>query len=160
MKLLVVAVGHRRPAWVDTGFEDYARRMPREAQVKLVEVKPETRTQACADPHGRNRLTEAEGKRITAALPHGAFKVALDERGCLCTTRELAERLAAWQMEGRDVAFIIGGPDGLAAAVKDEAELVLSLSPLTLPHGLARVVLSEQLYRAHTILKNHPYHRE
>jgi 23S rRNA (pseudouridine1915-N3)-methyltransferase len=158
LKLLVVAVGHRMPAWVDAGFEEYARRMPREAQVKLVEIKPEPR----GEQEGRSvaRLTEAEGKRINAALPKGALKIVLDERGRTCTTRELAERMAAWQMEGRDVAFIVGGPDGLSAAIKRDADLVWSLTPLTLPHALARVVLAEQLYRAHTILSSHPYHRE
>jgi 23S rRNA (pseudouridine1915-N3)-methyltransferase len=158
LKLLVVAVGHRMPAWVDAGFEEYARRMPREAPLKLVEVKPEPR----GEQEGRSvaRLTESEGKRIAAALPKGALKIVLDERGRTCTTRELAQRMAAWQMEGRDVAFVIGGADGLSPAVKRSADFLWSLSPLTLPHGLARVVLAEQLYRAHTILKNHPYHRE
>jgi 23S rRNA (pseudouridine1915-N3)-methyltransferase len=84
----------------------------------------------------------------------------LDERGRTCTTRELADRMAAWQMDGRDVAFIIGGADGLSPAIKRDAEVMWSLTPLTLPHGLVRIVVAEQLYRAHTILKNHPYHRE
>ena len=158
MKLLVVAVGHRMPAWVDAGFEDYARRMPRETPLRLVEVKAEPRA---ADEAGNvERLTEAEARRIAAALPRGALRVVLDERGRTYTTRELAARLESWQMEGRDVAFIIGGADGLSAATKRDADVMWSLTPLTLPHGLVRVVLAEQLYRAHTILKNHPYHRE
>lgn len=158
MKLVVVAVGHRMPAWVDAAFDDYARRMPREAQLKLIEVKPEAR----GEQEGRNieRVTEAEAKRIAAALPKGAAKIVLDERGLTCTTRELSQTMAAWQMEGRDVAFIIGGADGLAPAIKADADRLWSLSPLTLPHALVRVVLAEQLYRAHTILRNHPYHRE
>jgi 23S rRNA (pseudouridine1915-N3)-methyltransferase len=158
LKLLVVAVGSRMPAWIDAGFEEYARRMPREAQISLIEVKPEPRGEN--DAGGVERLVEAEAKRITQAIPKGALKVVLDERGRMCTTRELAQRMASWQMEGRDVAFVIGGADGLAPQVKSAAELLWSLSPLTLPHALVRVVLAEQLYRAHTILKNHPYHRE
>ena len=158
MKLLVVAVGHRMPAWVDAGFEEYSRRMPREAQLKLIEVKPEPRSEV--DARGAARVTEAEARRISAALPRDALKVVLDERGRTCTTRELSQKMDAWWMSGRDVAFIIGGADGLSSAIKDGADFTWSLTPLTLPHALARVVLSEQLYRAHTILKNHPYHRE
>lgn len=158
MKLLIVAVGHRMPAWVDAGFEEYAKRMPREATVKLVEVKAEPRAEQ--ETGNIERITEAEGRRIAAAVPKGAVKVVLDEHGRTCTTRELAARLAGWQMEGRDVAFLIGGADGLADSVKRDADVMWSLSPLTLPHGLVRVVLAEQLYRASTILKNHPYHRE
>ena len=146
------------PAWVDAGFEDYARRMPREAPLKLLEVKAEPRAEQEAG--NVERITEAEAKRIAAALPKGAVKVVLDERGRACTTRELASRVAGWQMEGRDVAFIVGGADGLSNAMKRDAVVMWSLSPLTLPHGLVRVVVAEQLYRAHTILRNHPYHRE
>jgi 23S rRNA (pseudouridine1915-N3)-methyltransferase len=157
LKLVVVAVGSRMPAWVDAGFEEYARRMPREAQLKLIEVKPEPRAD---ETRGVAHLTAAEGKRISAALPKAASKVVLDERGRMCTTRELADMMSGWMMNGRDVAFIVGGADGLAAAIKRDADFVWSLSPLTLPHALVRVVVSEQLYRAHTILRNHPYHRE
>ena len=146
------------PAWVDAGFSDYARRMPREAQVKLIEVKPEPRSES--DARTATRVMEAEGRRITAAVPKDALKIVLDERGRTCTTRELSEKMDSWLMAGRDVAFIIGGADGLPETIKERADFTWSLTPLTLPHALARVVLSEQLYRAHTILKNHPYHRE
>ena len=156
VKLLVVAVGHRMPAWVDAGFDEYAKRMPREAPLRLVEVKPEPRGEATPV----ERLTEAEGKRIRSALPAGCFKVVLDERGRNCTTRELSQRMESWQMDGRHVAFVIGGADGLAPALAREADWLWSLSPLTLPHGLVRVVVAEQLYRAWSITKNHPYHRE
>jgi 23S rRNA (pseudouridine1915-N3)-methyltransferase len=157
VKLLVIAVGQRMPAWVDAGFEEYARRMPREANLKLLEVKPEPRSARQGDVE---RLLAAEGKRIAAAVPGNAYRVALDEHGRTCSTRELAERMAAWQMEGRDVAFVIGGPDGLLGSLKRDADLLWSLTPLTLPHGLARVIVAEQLYRAYSILQNHPYHRE
>ena len=143
------------PAWIAAGFDEYARRMPREAQLQLIEIRPEPRGETSTT----ERLLALEGKRIATAVPQGALRIALDERGRTWSTRELAERFAAWQMEGRDVAFLIGGADGLSGALKREADVVWSLSPLTLPHGLVRVVVAEQLYRAHSILKNHPYHR-
>ena len=124
-------------AWVDAGFEDYARRMPREAAVKLVEIKAEPRPAGAQDKR-EHRAHHGSRGRHRAALPKNSYVVALDERGVSLTTRELARRLAAWQMDGRDIAFMIGGADGLPAAVKREADLVWSLSPLTLPHALAR----------------------
>ena len=156
MKLLVAAVGRRMPAWVDAGFHEYARRMPRAARVELLAIKPEARTT------GRpvERMLEAEGKRILAALPAGSARVVLDERGTLISTADLARRIERWRASGRDVAFIVGGADGLADGLKRTAEFSWSLTPLTLPHGLARVVLAEQLYRAVSILHNHPYHRD
>ena len=154
MKFIVVAVGHRMPAWVDAGFAEYAGRMPREARIELAALKPAPRGGPV------NRVLEAEGERISSALPADCVKVVLDERGTLVRTVDLARRIARWREMGRDVAFIVGGADGLADSVKKSADFVWSLSPLTLPHGLARVVLAEQLYRAHSILHNHPYHRE
>ncbi len=150
----MIAIGHRMPAWVDSGFAEYAGRMPREARVELAALK--------AAPRGGpvKRILDAEGERILSALPADCVKVVLDERGNLVRTMELARRIARWRETGRDVAFIVGGADGLAESVKSSADFVWSLSPLTLPHGLARVVLAEQLYRAHSILHNHPYHRE
>jgi len=154
VKFVVVAVGHRMPAWVDAGFAEYAGRMPRDARMDLVALKAPPRD----GPVGR--AMEQERDRILAALPAGCVKVALDERGTLVGSADLAKRMARWREGGRDVAFIIGGADGLHESVKRSADFVWSLSPLTLPHGLARVLLAEQLYRAHTILHNHPYHRE
>lgn len=144
------------PAWIDAGFEEYARRMPRTLPMRLTEVKSEPRGAAVPV----SRLKDAEARRIGAALPAGCFKVVLDERGRTCTTQELAQRISSWQMEGRDVAFVIGGADGLSAAFKSGADWLWALSPLTLPHGLVRIVVAEQLYRAAAILGNHPYHRE
>jgi 23S rRNA (pseudouridine1915-N3)-methyltransferase len=154
MKFRVVAVGHRMPAWVDAGFAEYAGRMPRESRIELVALKPAPRGAAL------QRALDAEGKRILAALPAGCIRVALDERGALLRTLDLVRRIAQWRQSGRDIAFIVGGADGLPENVKKSADLALSLSPLTLPHGLARVMLAEQLYRAVSILHNHPYHRE
>ena len=156
MKLRVVAVGTRMPAWVDAGFGEYARRMPRDARLELTEVKPESRGAGRAT----DRLLESEEKRILAAVPGGSLRIALDERGTLLATAELASRLERWRHAGSDVAFIIGGADGLAESLKRGAAFKWSLTPLTLPHGLARVVVAEQLYRAVSILRNHPYHRE
>jgi len=126
--------------------------MPRELRLELAAVKP------AAGAQGQDKAAEAV--RLRAALPAGARLVALDERGKTLTTATLAKQLARWREGGRDVAFVIGGADGLEAGLLKEAELVLSLSALTLPHALARVLLAEQLYRAWTILQNHPYHRE
>ena len=154
MKFVVVAVGHRMPGWVDAGFAEYASRMPREARIELVALKPAPRGGPV------KRVLETEAQRIRAALPAGSARVALDERGTLASTMDLSRRIARWRGEGRDVAFIVGGADGLDAGVKQAADFTWSLSPLTLPHGLARVLLAEQLYRAHSILHNHPYHRE
>lgn len=154
MKFLVVAVGHRMPAWVDAGFAQYAARMPREARMELVAVK--------AVPRGGplQRTLDAEGRRILAALPARCFRVVLDERGAPLSTMDIVRRIGRWRQSGRDVAFIIGSADGLAESVTKCADLSWSLSPLTLPHGIARVILAEQLYRAVSILHNHPYHRE
>lgn len=142
------------PAWVDSGFAEYAGRMPREARIELAALKPAPRGGPV------KRVLEAEGERISSALPADCVKVVLDERGAQVRTVDLARRIARWREMGRDVAFIVGGADGLADSVKKSADFVWSLSLLTLPHGLARVVLAEQLYRAHSILHNHPYHRE
>ena len=154
MKLLVVAVGARMPGWVDEAFEEYAKRMPRSLKIELIEIRPEPR----AGGKQAERLMQAEAARIERAVPRAALRVALDERGREMTTPELARWLAARSLDGRDIAFLIGGADGLAPEAKRGAE-TLRLSAMTLPHGLARVLLAEQLYRAASILENHPYHR-
>lgn len=156
MRLLVVAVGTRMPAWVDEGFAEYAKRMPRELPMTLVEVKPEPRTSG--KPVAA--MMAAEADRLRAALPPRCRRVILDERGRDLTTRGLCDRLTAWTAEGDDVAFIIGGPDGLDPQFKEEAAEAMRLSSLTLPHGLARVLLAEALYRAVSLAKGHPYHRD
>ena len=155
MKLTLVAVGQRMPPWVDQAFEEYARRMPLALRLRLIEVRAEPRAESAS----LERLIEAEGRRIAAALPERSLKVVLDERGRTCTTRELARRVEQWRMEGCDIAFVIGGADGLSPAFRSGADWLWSLSPLTLPHGLVRVIVAEQLYRASSMLSNHPYHR-
>jgi 23S rRNA (pseudouridine1915-N3)-methyltransferase len=156
MKLLIFAVGHKMPDWISAGFKEYAKRMPREMRIELTEIKPEPRTTGKSVA----QIMEAEAGRILAALPPQALCVVLDERGAGWTTRQLAQRMQQWQGEGRDVAFVIGGADGLHESVKASAQQLLALSGLTLPHGMVRVLLAEQLYRAHSLLHNHPYHRE
>lgn len=144
------------PGWVNAGVEEYARRMPPDLPLNLAEIKPGHRV-AGADGV---RARQIEAERILAALPAGAFAVALDERGTQLTTRELARWISGWMAEGVSPAFIIGGADGLDDSVKARAGKQLGLSKLTLPHALARVVLAEQLYRAMCIIKGHPYHRD
>jgi len=156
LKLIVAAVGTRMPAWVDAGFVDFARRMPRELPIQLLEIKAEPRSTG----KSVDAMMAAEAARIEAALPARCRRVILDERGHDLTTRELARRLEAWQSGGDDVAFIIGGPDGLDSAIKASSTESLRLSSLTLPHALVRPLLAEALYRAWSLLKNHPYHRE
>ena len=155
MKLLVVAVGARMPGWIDEAFVEYAKRMPRGMKIELIEIRPEPRSEG----KSTERMASAEAARIERALPRGAFVVALDERGREMTTAELARWLDARRRDGRDLAFLIGGADGLAEDTKRAAQATLRLSAMTLPHGLARVLLAEQLYRATSILENHPYHR-
>ena len=156
MKFLVASVGHKMPEWISAGFNEYAKRMPREAKTELLEIKPEPRTSGKTT----TQIMEAEAQRIKSALPANCLRIALDERGANWTTRQLADRMQQWMGEGRDVAFIIGGADGLHQSVKENAQQLLALSALTLPHAMVRVLLAEQLYRAHSLLHNHPYHRE
>lgn len=155
MKLLLVAVGQRQPAWADTAYDDFAKRFPPEMRLELKAVKAEARGSKTAE-----QLMAAEAVRIEAALPKGVRRVVLDERGDRLTTVALSARMKAWMHDGRDVAFLIGGPDGLDAPLKQTADETLRLSDLTLPHAFVRVLLAEALYRAWTVMVHHPYHRE
>lgn len=156
MRLALLAVGHRMPDWIDAGVAEYQRRMPPDWPLALTAVKPGLR--AAGEDGERARRQESE--RLLAALPPGSVPVALDERGKMLTTRGLADWLGTLAAAGTSPAFLIGGADGLDAGLKARAVHTLSLSALTLPHALARLVLVEQLYRAVCILKNHPYHRD
>ena len=156
MKLIVAAVSARPPEWVAAGWTEYARRMPRELPLELLEIKPEPRSSG----KSAEAMMALEAARIDAQLPAGCRRVALDERGEAPTTRQLAERLAKWMAGGDQVAFIIGGPDGLDPRIKNSADETLRLSSLTLPHALVRVILAEALYRAASVIKGHPYHRD
>lgn len=154
MRLRIVALGHRMPAWVDAAVNDYAKRLPREYELSIVELKPAPRDR------GRTvaQLLDDEAARITAACT-GATTIALDERGAAWTSIELARRLGRWRSDGSDIAFVIGSADGLAESIRTRAAARVSLSAMTLPHALVRVLLVEQLYRASTIEAGHPYHR-
>lgn len=156
MKLTIVAVGQRMPAWAETAYDDYAKRFPPDCRLELKAVKTEPRT------GGKpvEALMAAERARIEAALPRGVRRVVLDERGTRLTTVALAERLQAWQHDGRDVALLIGGPDGLDPLLREQADERVRLSDLTLPHAFVRVMLAEALYRAWSVNAGHPYHRE
>ena len=155
MKLTIVALGHKMPAWVQSGFEEYSKRMPPEARIELLELKPDDRVGKSTEA-----VLNSEATRIDAAVPKHAERVVLDERGKPLTTRALAELLTVWMRDGVSPCFIIGSADGLAASVKQSAVRQISLSGCTLPHGLVRVMLAEQLYRAWSLTQNHPYHRE
>ena len=155
MKLWLVAVGQRQPAWADTAYQEFAKRFPPELKLELKACKAEPRNGRSAE-----QLMAAEAERIEAALPRGVRRVVLDERGLGVSTQQLAVRLRVWMADGRGVALIVGGPDGLAPAIKAGADETLRLSELTLPHPLARVLLAEALYRAWSVTANPPYHRE
>jgi 23S rRNA (pseudouridine1915-N3)-methyltransferase len=155
MKLVIAAVGQRQPAWADAACEDFAKRFPPDLRLELKAVKAEPRGGKSAE-----QLMAAEAKRLDEAIPKGARRVLLDERGTRLTTVDLARRLEFWLGDGRDVAFFIGGPDGLDAALKSTADESLRLSELTLPHAFVRIILAEALYRAWSLRNGHPYHRE
>ena len=156
MKLLIVSVGHKMPDWITQGFNEYTKRMPREAKITLLEIKPESRTLG----KSTEQIMQAEAQRILQTLPSGCLRIALDERGAAPTTKQLASQMQDWMRAGQDVAFIIGGADGLHDTVKQSAQQLMALSALTLPHAFVRVLLAEQLYRAYSLMHNHPYHRE
>ncbi len=155
MKVFIVAVGQRMPDWAQTAYDDYAKRFPPDSRVELKTVKTEPRGSKTL-----STLLQAERGRIEGVLARGTRVVALDERGTTLTTVALAQQLKQWQLHGEDVAFVIGGPDGLDPEFKAQAAHRIRLSDMTLPHAMARVLLIEQLYRAWSVNHNHPYHRE
>ena len=156
MKLWVVAVGQRQPAWADTAWAEFAKRFPAEMRLELKALKAEPRSTGKTAA----QCMAAEAQRFDAALPKGVRRIVLDEHGTRLTTQQLADRLRIWRDDGRDAALLIGGPDGLDPALKTSADETLRLSDLTLPHAFARVLLAEALYRAWSVLEGHPYHRE
>ncbi|MFZ9812955.1 MAG: 23S rRNA (pseudouridine(1915)-N(3))-methyltransferase RlmH [Burkholderiaceae bacterium] len=155
MKIQVLAVGSRQPAWVGEAFAEYASRLPSDWSLALQEIKPESRTLGRSVP----QMLAAEAQRIRQALPARARMVALDERGARKTSAALSQYLVGCQEEVQDLVFVIGGPDGLCETLRAQAHLQLRLSDMTLPHGMVRVILAEQIYRAWSIAAGHPYHR-
>lgn len=156
MKIYLIAVGTKMPDFVNQGFKEYAKRFPKDVTLELIEIP--------AGKRGKNadieRITNHEGELMIQAIPKGAMVITLDIPGKMYNTPELANELSSWKMSGRDVALLVGGPEGLAPSCKALAEKSWSLSPLTLPHPIVRIVIAESLYRAWSITANHPYHRE
>jgi len=155
MRARLIAVGERMPGWVAEGFAEYRKRLSHELPLELIELRPGSRGKGRDDA----RAIQEEGAALLAALPRDSHVIALDGRGKPWSSEQLAGQLAQWRLAGRDLAFLIGGPDGHAPEVLARAEQCWSLGPLTLPHMLVRLVLAEQLYRATTIAAGHPYHR-
>jgi len=155
MRILLLAVGQKMPSWIEQGYQQYAQRMPAEARLELKEIAPGKR--------GKNadikRIVEDEGQRLIAAIPRSAHIVVLDVEGRGHSTEQLAQRMDDWMHSGQDICLLVGGPEGLSAECRTLADEKWSLSPLTFPHPLVRVILAEQLYRAWSVLRNHPYHR-
>lgn len=151
MRAFLIAIGERMPAWVQNGYAEYAKRLSRELPLELIEVSAKSRDPA--------RAMAEEGAVLLDAIPKGAHVVALDGRGKSWSSEELAQQLARWRMQGKDLALLIGGADGFAPTVLDRVDQKWSLGPATLPHPLVRIVVAEQLYRAVSLLAGHPYHR-
>ena len=155
MRIHLLSVGRRMPAWVEQGFGEYAKRLPKECDLRLVEIDPVPRTKS----GDRVRAISLEGERLLQAVPKGARVIALDVGGHSWSTDALGAELKRWLASGQDVALLVGGADGLSSQCRAGADARWSLSPLTFPHPLVRVILAEQLYRAWTLLQGHPYHR-
>ncbi len=155
MRILLLAVGQKMPPWIEQGYKEYAHRMPVEAKLELKEI--------ASGKRGKNadikRIVEEEGIRLKAAIPKSAHIVILDISGQLHTTEQLSQRLDSWMHSGQDICLLVGGPEGLSDQCRALAHEKWSLSTLTFPHPLVRVILAEQLYRAWSVLRNHPYHR-
>lgn len=156
MRILILAVTGKQPGWVTAGVEEYAKRLRSSCKLDIVDLKAESRSQG----RPTNVILDAEAARILDRIPSGSHVIALDEHGEQWTTQQLATQLGRWKHGGETIVLLIGGPDGLAPTIKDRARSLWALSSLTLPHGLAKVLLVEQLYRAASLLEGHPYHRE
>jgi len=155
LKIFILALGHKMPAWVSAGVGEYTKRMPPEARIEIIELKPEDRRAKTTE-----RVLALEAERIVAAIPKGATPIVCDERGKALTTPMLSGWLGGWMRDGISPCFVIGSADGLAPGIKAIAAHTIALSGCVLPHGMVRVMLAEQLYRAWSLLHNHPYHRE
>jgi len=155
MKIRLLTITHKSPAWIQEGYEEYAKRLPASCALELVEIPADKRT-VNAD---LKRITEREGEKMLAAIKPNHKVIALDVKGKLWTTEQLAEHLAAWHLDGRNIDLLVGGPEGLAEKCLQKAEERWSLSPLTFPHIIVRLIVAEQIYRAWSMMQGHPYHR-
>ncbi len=156
MRIFLIAVGQKMPGWIKQGYEEYAKRLPQSCHLKLVELTPGHRGKS-SDP---KRAIEDESQKMLNAIPPNSRVIALDECGKQWTTLKLADEMRDWMQGGRDIALLVGGPEGLSKECRQRAEQTWSLSSLTLPHPLVRVFLAEQLYRAWSVTQGHPYHRQ
>lgn len=155
MRINLVAIGQKMPSWITEGYKEYAQRMPHECSVNLIEVAAEKRSKNT----DLKSVVNKEGKRLLAAIPKNALIIAMQITGQPWSTEQLSDHMQDWMHDGRDIALLVGGPEGLADSCSQQADLSWSLSPLTLPHPMVRVIISEQLFRAWSIIKKHPYHR-
>jgi len=155
MRIRLLTITHKLPAWIKEGYEDYAKRLPPTCVLELIEIPAEKRT-AQAD---LKRIKEREGEKLLAAIKPNHRVIALDVKGKLWSTEQLSEHLAEWLQGGQHIDLLIGGPEGLSSACLNKAQIAWSLSPLTFPHFIVRLILAEQIYRAYSILQQHPYHR-
>lgn len=155
MLIRLLAIGTKMPSWIEHGFSDYLKRFPPSCQLELVEIPAAKRTKNSVD----EQIIEQEGDKLLAAIKSTHHVIALDVKGKMWSTEELAVQVKNWQGGRRNIDLLVGGPDGLSARCLQKAETKWSLSPLTLPHPLVRIIVAEQLYRAVSILQNHPYHR-
>lgn len=155
MKIRLCTITHKTPAWIQAGYHEYAKRLPAAYALELIEVPAEKRN----EQSDIARIKEREGEKLLAVTKPGDRLIALDVKGTAWSTEDLAKQMQAWQLEGRNVNLLVGGPDGLSAACLAKTDSQWSLSPLTFPHFIVKLILAEQLYRAYSILSNHPYHR-
>lgn len=155
MKITLIAIGQRMPNWVNQAYDDYAKRLPRDYQLHIKALSGAKRVKTASV----EQLKQQEAQQILAAIPAGDYIIALDERGSSWSTKQLAQQLQAWHDDSQDISLLVGGADGLASPCLKRADKIWSLSALTLPHPLVRVILAEQVYRAWSLLSNHPYHR-
>jgi 23S rRNA (pseudouridine1915-N3)-methyltransferase len=155
IKINLITIGKAMPAWITSGYSEYAKRLPKNYQIILVEIPPLKRTNSI----NIRQIIEAEGLKLLAAIPKNTLVIALDEHGKEWTTIELTKRLGTWHNEQQDISLLIGGSDGLSPKCLQKAQIIWSLSKLTLPHQLVKIFIAEQIYRAWSIINKHPYHR-
>jgi 23S rRNA (pseudouridine1915-N3)-methyltransferase len=155
MIIHLIAIGDKMPAWISQGYAEYAKRLPHSCQLRLSEIPPGKRGKQT----DLKRIVEEEGRRMLNAVPKNCLIIALEVNGKAWSTAQLSENMHHWLHDGRDIALLVGGPEGLSMEARQAAQITWSLSPLTLPHPLVRVIVSEQIYRAWSLLNNHPYHR-
>ncbi len=155
MKINLIAIGSKMPGWIKAGFIEYQQRLTQDCKLYIHEISAIKRSKQT----DLNKVREIEGDKILTSIPDGNFVIALEVKGRNWSTEDLSQQMSHWMLSGQDISLLIGGPEGLSQSCRDKANQLWSLSSLTLPHSLVRIIVAEQLYRAWSILKNHPYHR-